>query len=307
MSKLYSLIINEVNVATEQLKKKLFEGGPTGPIGPTGTDTPPPDASSPDDNSSSPDSTADSVGNDPSSLPSLSSDPSSAGTTDSSNPETGNGNGESSTAAPKDKATELADKAKKTSEERPDTTETLKVIKAGAQAAGALTNDASNKKVTDALNKQAELGANETFMDAKKRYSEFTKIKEEKMNLAEQKLRLIVKKLVERKVNQLKESGELAGVINALERGTPVETPVVPGNDTYDAVRSLELKSRQAAMAFESDMRKELDLLDANKMDKQSQEHYDKAMKAFHGKFVAAVVDAVEAIKGLPKNKKEEQ
>lgn len=202
---------------------------------------------------------------------------------------------------PKDPVTAAVDDAKELSTKTRDVPQVLKVVKATIQSNG-LPPDAQRSVM-----QQLSASGDPTLVDVSRRLNQFLQLQEEQNmdskteQLFEQKLKQLISKMVGRRVRQLKEAGELDGLMPNAPQAAPPPPESSSGNANFDAVRSLGLKARQTALAFESDMRKELDLEDPNKMDKNSQELYAKAMDQFHTAMVASVTDAVEAIKTLPK------
>lgn len=297
MSNLYSLILNEIEKASSHVKRKLFEVGPTGTSGPSGTTAPttepaeltaagddaavaPSDQMGPGDGTS-PSGDAPLVGG--------GADGQSAGNSPSPPPP----------EEPKDPKEELIDTAMALSKKTMDTPKILKTVKAGIQSK--LNGDpGKSMEIAQDLKQSDDV----TLKDVGKRLEQFVTIKEDKMKLAEQKLRAVIAKLVERKIQQLKESGELSNVLATLDKKPE---PVVQGDPTFDVVRSLGIQIQQSALAFEKEIQKELDLVKPAEMDKASQDRYNEAAKQFHKNLVSAVTHMVKTIKDLPKNEKKEQ
>lgn len=70
----------------------------------------------------------------------------------------------------------------------------------------------------------------------------------------------------------------------------------------YTATRSLMIKAQQAALDFEKDIVKELDLVNPDTMDEISQQVYHQATEKMAKLVTNAVVDCVKSLEGLPKN-----
>lgn len=206
----------------------------------------------------------------------------------------------------KDPVTSIVNTMTKLSSKTNDVPTLLKFLKAGVQ--NKLPNPMNSKPVLDKLKQSG----NASLADAADRFQKFLLIKQEGYNLpmkkklenlSEQELRTVVRRFIDKKVQKLQE-----GSVDQIMASMPsVTKPTSAGNSTFAAERSLGVKAKEAALAFESDMVKELDLVNPNDMDLNSQKIYKEVMDAFHDKFVAAVVDAVNGIKILPKNEHEEQ
>lgn len=70
---------------------------------------------------------------------------------------------------------------------------------------------------------------------------------------------------------------------------------------SYTAVRSLKIKAQEAALKFEESIVKELGLVHPDKMDELSQQVYHQATTKLMDALTSSVVDAVQALEGLPK------
>jgi len=237
-------------------------------------------------------------------------DPAAAGSSPATTPAPGAAATPPPPEEPPDPITSLMTTATDLSKKTKDTPQILKAIKAGIQ------DKFSDSSKAEPLVKQLTQSDDPTLVNVGQRLNQFIKMKEATMKetVLEQQLRAVIAKLVDKRVRTLKESGKLQKVIEAMQAQPPMsdstsfDAPQSSSGDTnFDAVRSLALKAQQTALGFEADMRKELDLLDPNKMDRNSQELYAKAMDMFHSSMVAAVTDAVNAVKALPKNTPDKQ
>lgn len=203
----------------------------------------------------------------------------------------------------------IVDKVKGLANKTNDELMILKYLKAGVQ------QRFPNPKDAQMVINQLKQSGNATLANSADRLQNFLLLKQERKNvmknkkrtlenLNENELRAVIKRFIDKKFNKLVTEGEMSQIMAGMPS---VSQKSSVGNSTFDAERSLGIKAKTLGLEFEKDMIKELDLIAPNQMDGNSQKIYKETMDSFHDKFVAAVVDAVNAIKILPKNEHEEQ
>lgn len=203
----------------------------------------------------------------------------------------------------------IVDKVKDLANKTSDELMILKYLKAGVQ------QRFPNPKDAQMVINQLKQSGNATLANSADRLQSFLLLKQERKNvmknkkktlenLNENELRAVIKRFIDKKFNKLVTEGEMSQIMAGMPS---VSQKSSAGNSTFDAERSLGIKAKTLGLEFEKDMIKELDLIAPNQMDGNSQKIYKETMDNFHDKFVAAVVDAVNAIKILPKNEHEEQ
>ena len=203
----------------------------------------------------------------------------------------------------------IVDKVKGLANKTNDELMILKYLKAGVQ------QRFPNPKDAQMVINQLKQSGNATLANSADRLQNFLLLKQERKNvmknkkktlenLNENELRAVIKRFIDKKFNKLVIEGEMSQIMAGMPS---VSQKSSVGNSTFDAERSLGIKAKTLGLEFEKDMIKELDLIAPNQMDGNSQKIYKETMDNFHDKFVAAVVDAVNAIKILPKNEHEEQ
>lgn len=130
-------------------------------------------------------------------------------------------------------------------------------------------------------------------------------------SLEEERIKLIVKCLVERELRKTSLMEEdLSSVLTKervfqkpLEETPPEQQRSQRANvSNFTAQRQLLLTAAGVALKFETDVVRQLGLIDPDSMNQESQRKYLTAMEDFKAKLQAAVVDAVKAVKDLPKN-----
>lgn len=75
----------------------------------------------------------------------------------------------------------------------------------------------------------------------------------------------------------------------------------------FNAIRSLTIRAQEAALKFEDDIVKQLNVVDPNQMNDVQQDVYAHVMADLHQTFATAVANAAKAVSRLPKNPTEEK